>query len=104
MKVDGMNSVGMKCAVATTPSLAYVTTVKCVSDHTSHSLPSLYLDRSSPGSASEKQVMRPFWLLAPKLPRKYPLTATSPNFGFGGGGATTGAAAGGGTGSAGNTA
>ena len=29
--------------------------------------------------------MRPLWLLAPKLPRKYPLTATSPNFGFGGG-------------------
>ena len=29
--------------------------------------------------------MRPLWLLAPKPPRKYPLTATSPNFGFGGG-------------------
>ena len=30
--------------------------------------------------------MRPFWLLAPKPPRKYPLTEVSPNFGFGDGG------------------
>ena len=27
--------------------------------------------------------MRPFWLLAPKLPRKYPVTERSPNFGVG---------------------
>ena len=28
--------------------------------------------------------MRPFWLLAPKPPRKYPLVDTSPNFGLAG--------------------
>src|ERR1700752_213004 len=79
----------MKCMVATEPlSPVYVTTVKCVSDHTSHSFPSLYLETSCPGRASWKQVIRPLWLLAPKLPRKYPLTETSPPFGLGAGEAT----------------
>src|SRR5580698_6044045 len=77
----------MKCAVATTPSSpAYVTIVKCVSDHTSHSLPRRYLETNPPGLARAKQVIRPPWLLPPKPPRKYPLTAMSPNFGFAAGG------------------
>src|SRR5581483_9116175 len=84
--------VGMKCKVATAPSSpAYTTVVSCDSAHTSHSLPSRYLDTSPPGMARRKHVMRPFWLLAPKPPRKYPLTETSPNFGLGGGGGAVGA-------------
>src|SRR4051812_40805124 len=87
--------VGMKCSVETAPSSpTYVTMVKCVSDHTSHSLPSLHLATSPPGMASWKQVMRPFWLLPPKPARKYPLTDTSPTFGRAGAGGATGGAAG----------
>ncbi len=83
----------MKCSVDTVPSSpAYVTNVKCVSDHTSHSLPSRYFENRLPGSASWKQVIRPFWLLAPKPPRKYPLTVMSPNLGRAGGGADGGVA------------
>jgi hypothetical protein len=66
MKVVGMKMVGMKWMVATAPSSpAYVTTVKCVSAQTSHSLPSLYLDSLPFGWVSMKQTMRPRWLLAP---------------------------------------
>src|SRR4051794_15954081 len=79
--------VGMKCKVAIEPSSpAYTTVVSCDSAQTSHSLPSRYLDTRPPGMARRKQVMRPFWLLAPKPPRKYPLTETSPNFGLAAGG------------------
>jgi len=66
-----MKTVGMKCSVPTTPSSpTKVTIVKCVSDHTSHSLPSRYLATIPPGRASWKQLMRPFWLLPPNPPRK----------------------------------
>src|SRR4051812_29201816 len=44
---------------------------------------------SPEGFPSWKQVMRPFWLLAPKLPRKYPVTERSPNFGLGAGAKAT---------------
>src|SRR5438105_12380173 len=75
----------MKCKLATDPSSpAYTTEVTWYSPQTSHSLPSRYFDTSP--VASWKQVMRPFWMLAPKLPRKYPLVETSPNFGRGAGG------------------
>src|SRR3954468_19836785 len=92
MYVFGMKTVGMTCRLATEPSSpTYVTMVKCVSDQTSHSLPSRYFEISPDGFPSWKQVMRPFCLLAPKLPRKYPVTERSPNFGGGAGATTTGA-------------
>src|SRR3954471_19454851 len=94
MYVVGMNTVGMKCRLATEPSSpTYVTNVKSVSAQPSHSWPSLYLENIPPGMPpSLKQVIRPFSLLAPKPPRKYPLTERSPNFGLATG--ATGAAGG----------
>src|SRR5450631_719401 len=93
-----MKATGMKCKCATEPSSpAYTTVVNSTSAHTSHSLPSLYLDSNPPESASWKQVIRPFLLLAPNPPRKYPCVVRSPTLGLATGattsaGATTAAA------------
>src|ERR1019366_7373520 len=93
MYVVGMNATGMKCMCATEPSSpAYTTVVNSISAQTSHSLPSLYLDSNPPSRASAKQVIRPFLLLAPKPPRKYPCVVRSPTLGLATG-ATTSAGA-----------
>src|SRR5262245_47116849 len=85
-----MYATGMKCIRATEPSSpTYSTVARWYSAQTSHSLPSRYLETSPCGFGSEKQVIRPLWLLPPKPPRKYPLVVVSPTFGFPGGAVRT---------------
>ena len=89
MFVVGMNTVGMKCTCATDAVIPRVHHHREVRLGPHLALVAEPILRDQPLRVRKrKQVMRPFWLLAPNPPRKYPLMVMSPNLGATDGGMT----------------